>query len=693
MRKPVLLYFIFWFAHFAPNAQTLQNTAREAFLISRMVERYHVQPRALNNEFSSDLFSVFFESLDPQRIFFIREDMEKLSEYRLALDEQIRNQKYDFLEKTTSIFSARLSQVDSIIDLIAKTPFNFTIKENLTVAEDSSYAQGLAGLRVKIQKKLKLLVLFEIADRMDTEKLKPTEQKTFIDGLEPVLRKKACSSFKRSLKRFIQNKSDLNEVIGDNYCQVLASCYDPHTAFFPKQVKDAFEASLGKKTMEYGLNFDEDEEGNVMIDDLKPGSSAFQSGQLNEGDKIQSVQIGSQPSQNVSEMDVTQVYQILTGGSDSKVTLTVKKPDGSTRQVILRKEIQEIDDEENKVKSFILKGKKSIGYISLPAFYSDWEDSRGINGCANDVAKEIVKLKKDAIDGLILDVRYNGGGSMQEAIELAGIFIDAGPVGQYRSRDGKVVSLKDGNRGTIYDGPLLLLVNGFSASASEMVAATLQDYNRALIVGSPTFGKATAQVILPLDTTIDLNTYDGTKEADSYIKLTISTLYRLNGTSAQINGVKPHIILPDIAHASQQGEASERFALRAIDIAANKYYKPLASLQLSSLESFAKAETEAPGFFTEVNRYLNQAKINQQPKDQSLLLADAIQYRKNLPVPEIPAPQEKKDKNFTITNHQFEIQRMQANKALQETNEERKNSLLTDRYVQIAFDLLLLMAK
>jgi carboxyl-terminal processing protease len=457
-------------------------------------------------------------------------------------------------------------------------------------------------------------------------------------------------------------------------------------------VKDAFEASLGKKTMEYGLNFDEDEEGNVMIDDLKPGSSAFQSGQLNEGDKIQSVQIGSQTPQNVSELDVTQVYQIITNASDNKVTLTVKKPDGSTRQVILRKEIQEADEDENKVKSFILKGKKSIGYISLPAFYSDWEDSQGINGCANDVAKEIVKLKKDAIDGLILDVRYNGGGSMQEAIELAGIFIDAGPVGQYRSRDGKVITLKDANRGTIYDGPLLLMVNGYSASASEMIAATLQDYNRALVVGSPTFGKATAQVILPLDTTIDLNTYDGTKAADSYIKLTISTLYRLNGTSAQINGVKPHIILPDISRASQQGEANERFALRTIDIAANKYYKPLVSLQLNSLESFAKSEIEAPGFFSEVNRYLNKAKINQQPKDQSLLLADAIQNKKNLPVLEIPPSKEKKDKTFTITNHKFEIQRMQSNKALLEMNEERKNSLLTDPYIQIAFDLLLLMA-
>ncbi len=693
MRKSLLLYFTCLFAHFALSGQTLQNTANEAFLINRMVERYHIQPRTLNDTMSYDLFTTFFESIDQQRMFFTREEMEKLSIYCFSLDEEIINRKYDFLTKITSLLSSRLSQLDSLIDLVAKTPFNFTVKESFTIAEDSSYPSGLAGLKVKLQKRLKLMVLDEMIEIASRETLKPDVQKKLIDSLEPSFRKRACTSFKKSLKRFIQNKTDLNKAIGDLFCQSFASCYDPHTAYFPKFVKEAFEASLGKKTLEYGLDFGEDEDGNVLIDDLKPGSIAFQSGQLNEGDRIQWIQLGSQKPLDISDLDMGQVVDIIASSVESTITLTVRKPDGSTRQVTISKEIPAIDDEDNKVKSFILKGDKTIGYISLPAFYSDWEDNRGINGCANDVAKEIVKLKKEAIDGLILDVRYNGGGSMQEAIELAGIFIDAGPVGQYRSRDGKVSTLKDGSRGTIYEGPLLLLVNEFSASASEMLAATLQDYNRALIVGSPTYGKATAQVILPMDTTIELNSYDGIKQADSYIKLTISTLYRLNGTTVQINGVQPNIILPDISYVEHKGEINEPFALHIAVISANKYYKPLPAFQLAALENFAKAETEAPGFFSELNQYIKKVKNYQRSRDMPLSFVDAIQQHRNDPAPGIPQPRENKDKNYTITNHQFEIQRIKANKELQGMNEEWKNNLLADSYIKIAFDLLLLMIK
>src|SRR6185295_15214954 len=200
----------------------------------------------------------------------------------------------------------------------------------------------------------------------------------------------------------------------------------------------------------------------------------------------------------------------------------IKKADGSERSVSLWKEKREEDDDDNKVKSFLLKGSKTIGFLSLPAFYEDWENEKGINGCANDVAKEILKLKKESIEGLILDLRYNGGGSMQEAVELAGIFVDAGPVGQYKTREAKVYTLKDVNRGTIYDGPLMVLVNGYSASASEMVAGTLQDYNRAVIVGSPTYGKATAQVVLPMDTTINPGDDNKNKKAASDLKVTVS---------------------------------------------------------------------------------------------------------------------------------------------------------------------------
>ena len=262
-----------------------------------------------------------------------------------------------------------------------------------------------------------------------------------------------------------------------------------------------------------------------------------------------------------------------------------------------------MNDDEDKVKGFILRGAQTVGYISLPAFYEDWEDSRGVKGCANDVATEVIKLKKENISGLILDLRYNGGGSVQEAVELAGIFIDAGPVAQIKTRDAKVITLKDVNRGTVYDGPLLLLVNGSSASASEMVAGTLQDYNRALIVGSPTYGKATAQVVLPMDTAIDLNTYNGKAQASSYIKMTIEKLYRITGNTAQRTGVQPDVTLPDPPDALTQREADEKFALPAITIEANKYYKPLAPLPIAAAQAAARKAMDSSAFFVEARQH------------------------------------------------------------------------------------------
>jgi len=391
---------------------------------------------------------------------------------------------------------------------------------------------------------------------------------------------------------------------------------------------------------------------------------------------------------NVSNAQAQEVNQILSESGGAKATLTVKKADGTTRQVTLHKEKLSTDDDEEKVKGFVLKGTKTIGYISLPAFYEDWDDDRGIKGCANDVAKEIIKLKKENIEGLILDLRYNGGGSMQEAIELAGIFIDIGPVGQIKSRTGKAETLKDMSRGTIFDGPLLLLVNGYSASASEMLAGTLQDYNRALIVGSPTYGKATAQNILPMDTTINLETYNGKVVSDSYIKLTISRLYRVNGTTAQMTGVKPDILLPEADGTATEREANEKFALQPNTIDGNKYYKPYPPLPVADLQSVAKKETDTSAYFKDAFAKANQPKKEKQ-QDISLFLDDAWQEKKKhmAEVKDVHVPTVGKTTLFVVNNDAYEQRLLQADHELQEMNEEWKKNLLTDPYVKVAFIL------
>lgn len=679
----------------AITAQPLQKIVQDAYLITRMVEKYHIQPRPLNDEMSSAIYSQLLDALDDQRIFFTQKDIAALSVYQFKLDEEISNQQSGFLQLLVGIYKQRLVQVDTMIDHISERPFNFALHEKLTVAEDSSYPADLNGIHTKLYKLMKAYVLGTIVN-YSVAKDRPLSQK-LTDSLELIYRKKAGVSIKRAIKRIIQSPMGIDNTIGVSYCQVLAACYDPHTAYFPPDEKDAFESELGNKGLSFGLSLKEDEDGNAQIGRLKPGSPAFQSGGLNEGDKIQSIQWDEKEPIDVSTADLAEVSETLSAAGGDKVTITVKKADGMIRPVTLRKARLDTDEDEDKVKGFILTGGKTIGYISLPAFYTDWEDSKGINGCANDVAREIIKLKKENMEGLILDLRYNGGGSIQEAVELSGIFIDAGPVAQIKTKDPKIVTLKDVNRGTVWDGPLLLLVNGSSASASEMVAGTLQDYNRALILGSPTYGKATAQIVLPLDTSINLDTFDGHTQATSYIKLTTSKLYRITGATAQMSGVKPNIPLPEPANALQQRESDEKFALPASPIEANKYYKPLSPLPIDALEASAKKGMEADSFFQAALIRAGQPKTTASRQDISLFLEDALQERKKR-VPKLSQPaavQTGTDKNpvFTVANLAYEKQRLQTDAGLQSINEERKKILSGDPYIKMAYQLASVMIK
>jgi len=672
------------------HAQTLQKPVADAYLVSRMVEKFHIQPRPLDDERSDAIFRELMSALDDQRIFFTQDDMKKLTAYRLQLDDEIKQRKSNFLQLLVTTYKLRLQQADTMLDNICKTPFNFALKERYTVAEDTTYPKDIAAMHVKMYKLLKLSVLAGVMEYGDAINPNKLPVKKFVDSIEPSLRKKANVTIKRSVKRILQSPQGLEFIIGNMYCEALASTYDPHTAYFSADAKEDFESNLGKKPLEYGVTFSKDEDGHAQIDYLKPGSSAYQSGRLNKGDKIQSIQWEKKEAIDVSDADVSEIEQALAANGGSTVNITVKKADGTLRQVALHKERLEKEaeeEEEDKVKSFILQGDRKVGYISLPAFYSDWEGTLGINGCANDVAKEIIKLKKENIDGLMLDLRYNGGGSMQEAIELAGIFIDAGPVGQVKTRDPKAITLKDVVRGTIYDGPLLLLVNGFSASASEMVAGVMQDYNRALIVGSPTYGKATAQVVLPIDTTINLENYNGKAVASSYIKLTTSKLFRINGTTAQAHGVQPDVLLPDLTDATPEREANEKYALPASTIDANKYYKPLPPLPVAAANAVAKKEMASSAYFKYVQQYIEHAKASNAKKDYSLYIEDAWleKKRKDQVEQSLKEPEEKAI--YKVIKPASQKQREHDG----ELNEEWKTDLLNDAYVKVAYQLMTAM--
>jgi len=680
------LSFLLLIAAHAQSPVTPDNKVTDAYLITRMVEKFHVQPRPLDKAMSVAIYGELMKALDDQRIFFTQADVAKLSVYRYRLDEEIRGRKGEFLQLLTGLFQQRLLESDTMVERLTAKPFVFGGKEVLTVAEDSSYPADLAGRRAKLYKLLKLSVASRLATASVANENIPRQK--LLDSLEPKLRKRATVSIKRMIRRLMQSPTGIGNIIGIMYCQALAECYDPHTNYFSPDEKAEFETEIGNKPLSYGLTLVEDEEGHAQVGKLLPGGPAFQSGMLSEGDRILAVRYEGKETIDVSDAPATELYHILSTEGANRLTLGIRKADGTTREVALQKQRLSgtKEEEDDKVKGFLLKGAKTIGYISLPAFYEDWENNKGVNGCANDVAKEILKLRKENIGGLILDLRYNGGGSMDEAIQLSGLFIDAGPVGQVVSRDAKVYTLKDVNRGTVWAGPLLVLVNGSSASASEMVAGTLQDYNRALIVGSPTYGKATAQVVLPMDTTIDLEHFNPGMQASGYLKVTISKLYRVNGSTAQLSGVKPDVALPDPLGAETQREADERFALPPAPIAANKYYQPLPALPVADERAIAEKAMSGIAFFKDAAapgaRTTGATEQDRKPlRDQSLNLDELIAKLKSAKKPE--KDDEEKNDLYAIGTPAYE----------RPADEERKKDVLYDPYLQVAYQLIAGMIK
>ena len=687
MNRAFLSVFVLFQISFLDSAaQITRISADAAFTIIRMAEIYHVQPRAVDKTFSSDLFSQMIRALDADKIYFNGEDLRQLDTWQNTLDGQLRARKEDFLKQLIIIYTKKINRTDSVLDVLSKAKFDLKLNEIYTVSEDSNFAPNEELRAIKLYKMVKRNIIETLVGVYEEDTAK---RNIPASDLEPNARKKVCHAFKRDIQRIRQTNNGLPGFVCNAWCESVASCYDPHTEFFSPGKKEEFQGELGDKQLQFGFSLGEGKDA-TEITRLKPGSPAYKSGLIHEGDQILALQWEGNDEVDVSDASTEEVNAFISGDHGKSLALTLKKSDGTTRKVTLQREKATLDDDNSKVRSFILKGDHRVGFISLPAFYTDWNgEEGGNNGCADDVAKEIIKLKKENIEGLILDLRYNGGGSMQEAIALAGIFIDAGPVGMTRDKEGKIYTMKDVNRGSVYDGPLILLINGFTASASEMLAGTLQDYHRALIVGSPSFGKATAQVVLPLDTMFDEKHVERMKTADNFIKITVERLFRVNGTSAQRTGVIPDIFLPDFSETQSEREKSLPFSLQNISIEANKYYHPYGTITIDPLKSFSKSFSDTSRFFISFNNYLDILMRVQTAHDQVLVLNKMMEESKQ--VNANLAQEENSLKNskppYEIEWNQYEKVRMQADGELRRANTTLSQVLNRDTGILLGYEI------
>jgi len=687
MNRAFLSVFVLFQILFLDSAaQVTRISADAAFTIIRMAEIYHVQPRAVDKTFSSDLFSQMIRALDADKIYFNGEDLRQLDKWQYTLDNQLQARKEDFLKQLIIIYTKKVNRTDSVLDVLSKAKFDLKLNETYTVSEDSNFAPNEELRAIKLYKLVKRNIIETLVDVYEEDTAK---RNIPAFELEPNARKKVCHAFKRDIQRIRQTNNGLPGFVCNAWCESVASCYDPHTEFFSPGKKEEFQGELGDKQLQFGFSLGEGKDA-TEITRLKPGSPAYKSGLIHEGDQILALQWEGNDEVDVSDASTEEVNAFISGDHGKSLTLTLKKSDGTTRKVTLQREKATLDDDNSKVRSFILKGDHRVGFISLPAFYTDWNgEEGGNNGCADDVAKEIIKLKKENIEGLILDLRYNGGGSMLEAIALAGIFIDAGPVGMTRDKEGKIYTMKDVNRGSVYDGPLILLINGFTASASEMLAGTLQDYHRALIVGSPSFGKATAQVVLPLDTMFDEKHVERMKTADNFIKITVERLFRVNGTSAQRTGVIPDIFLPDFSETQSEREKSLPFSLPNISIEANKYYHPYGTITIDPLKSFSKSFSDTSRFFISFNNYLDILMRVQTAHDQVLVLNRMMEESKQVNASLVQEENSLKNSKppYEIEWNQYEKVRMQADGELRRANTTLSQVLNRDTGILLGYEI------
>ncbi len=566
------------------------ETSRHAWMISKMAEKYHYQPKLVNDEFATDVFEHFIKNLDPLKVYFTKEEFEDLRLKSKQIDDDILAQKRSFLDEVNVLFSKKINEIDQLIANTQIQQFDFqkvafySFQENKAFSTQKEFKELWIN-RLKVQMLLIHYQKFEVAE----DKIAPSKSE-LQSLLETVKLREGCR-----IKTRRSGKNGLQGFVDEAYLKAITKTLDPHSEYFTAQEESKFESLLSKETRSFGLEFYKNDDGEIEIYGIAPGGPAWKSNEVNEQDILVKV-IGLNKEINLECFSTEELENFLLNPDMDDAEFFLRKKNGDEVTVKLEKEVLEVLD--NIIESFVLNGEKKFGYIYLPSFYTNQGPYLSYSsGCANDVAKELLQLKKEGIEGLILDLRNNGGGSMLEAILLSGIFIDFGAISIAHSRDEIPQTLKDVNRGTIFQKPLIILVNDFSASASELFAASMQDHNRALIVGSTTYGKSTSQQVLPIDYFLFEDMERPEVDVEAYIKLTTGTFYRVTGETHQGKGVVPEIKLPSLYEQLGETESAEPNVLSFEKLEKKTYYTPAAKLPIDALkESSAKRVQENAEF-------------------------------------------------------------------------------------------------
>lgn len=577
---------------FVPRAKSV-DPERDKLLIELLtfvIEKGHYSPAAIDDTFSKGVYKDYIEALDPSKRFFLQSDIDEFSKYETLIDDQINKKELTFFDLTYTRLMQRMNESKEYYEDALSKPFDYKKDESIsTDYEKISYVKTKKELKERWRLQIKLSTLSSLVEKqkLEEEKVKSEDYKDKQKSFEQ-LEKETRES---SLKSLNDNFSIIKDLERDDwfsiYVNAIASRFDPHTSYMAPNEKERFDVSMSGKLEGIGARLQKENDF-TKITELISGGPAWRGKQLEAGDVVLKVAQGKNEPVDVVGMRLDDVVKKIKGPKGTEVRLTVKKPDGSIKVISIIRD--EVEIEETYAKSSVVEidGNK-YGIIYLPKFYIDFEnkDSRD---AGKDVAIEVERLKKEGVQGIVMDVRDNGGGSLKTVVDIAGLFIEQGPIVQIKSASGQKEVLYDRDSKIQWDGPLVVMINEFSASASEILAAAIQDYKRGVVIGSKqSYGKGTVQNLIDLNQFVRGSTFGDL----GALKTTTQKFYRINGGSTQREGVKSDIVMPDKYAYLKMGEKDVDNAMPwdKIDAANYKIWDKQHNYDLAITQSKARLES------------------------------------------------------------------------------------------------------
>lgn len=658
----------------AVYSQSNDKTCETLAKINALVAENHFQPKPVDDSLSVFVFDKFIDGLDRNRNLFTKVEYEKLSKHRLLLDNYIAENNCSFMNDFVSTYKLALERKRTVIEKIATQALDYNSKDSVKFSKKQFPFDLTENDFDRVWKKRLRFDILEDISKLS--KNADSLQKNFVE-IEKIVKKKILDTNLCKINTILNNKNGLEAQLKNDFLNAFCNYFDPHSNYFSFDAKSNFLSGLSTSNLSLGFDVSLNENEEIVIEEIVSGGPAARNEKMEIGDIITKVSNTTGEEYWVSCSSMETIGEMIFSDTNKQIQLTLRKKNGTTIDVVLKKKVMKAT--ANAVYSFIAEKESKVGYIKIPNFYADF-DGKSSRGCADDVAKEIVKLKNDKIDGLVIDLQNNGGGSMAEAIKLAGMFINVGPISVLVDNNHNQNIIKDFNRGEVYDGPIVILMNGYSASASEFFAAALQDYKRAVIVGSTSLGKATMQTIMPLEE----------DNENDFVKLTIEKFYRISGESHQIKGIVPDIFAPVLFDSLIKREDSFENALPYDAITSQAKYKPLQNFN-SDIINLSTSRIDNDLRFKEMKGINEEINLTYNAPRNPVRLTFTDVFKE---VHDIDLLWEKvkkvteKENNLTITNTSYDVEKIAFDEFQKEINTFKMKDVKTNPYLEEAINII-----